>query len=126
MPVPVALEFAPTALVAAHQALLDTLETGAGDPTLVILDEDDATLATSVISAGAVNGTTGQLTLTVSSVVASVSGIAAYGEIRDAGGVKQIAMPAQAGGVAVSGKLVINTLTIIAGQPVNLASLTVG
>jgi hypothetical protein len=37
-----------------------------------------------------------------------------------------LALPAQAGTVAVSGKLVLNTLTVVAGGPVEVLSATVG
>lgn len=128
MPAPIAAEYEATALVAAHQALLDLLDTGAGDAELGILSADDTELATLVLdlSTSAVNGTTGQLTLVATSATATVSGVAAYGEVRDKGGAVQFSLPAQAGNAAVSGKLVINTLTIILGQPVSVVSLTVG
>jgi hypothetical protein len=126
MPAPASLTYALTAIVAAHQGLLTRIETGAGDPSLAILDADDTLLAEVDLTAGAVASGTGQITFTHGAAVGAASGVAAYGEIRDGGGVAQISMPAQAGSVAVSGKLVINTLTIIAGQPVNLVSLTVG
>ena len=37
-----------------------------------------------------------------------------------------LALPAQAGAVAVSGKLVLNTLTIVIGGPVDILSATIG
>lgn len=129
MPAPASLTFAATAYVAAHQGLLDRINTGAGDSELVILDASDTELAavTLDLATSAVNGTTGQLVFAwTGSPTGAASGVAAYGEIRDKDGAAQISLPAVAGSVAVSGKLVINTLTIIAGQPVNLVALTVG
>jgi len=128
MPAPIAAEYEVTAIVAAHQALLDLLDAGAGDAELVILSSTDTALATAALdlSASAVNGTTGQLTLVATATTGATSGVAAYGEVRDKGGAAQFSLPAQAGNAAVSGKLVINTLTIIVGQPVSVVSLTVG
>ena len=45
MPAPASLTFAATAYVAAHQGLLDRIDTGAGSAELVILDASDTELA---------------------------------------------------------------------------------
>jgi hypothetical protein len=77
---------------------------------------------------GTVNGTTGQLTFSIAGpdTSADASGTAAYGEFCDSDGVVHLSLPAQAGSSAVSGKLVINTLAIVAGGPVGVASATIG
>lgn len=129
MPAPAGVDYALTAIIAAHQGLLDRIKAGAGSPTLAILSASDVVLATATIvgADSAVDALTGQIVFAWSgSVVASVSGVAAYAAIRDGDAVAQVSMPAQAGSVAVSGKIVINTLTLIEGQPVSLVSLTVG
>ena len=71
---------------------------------------------------------TGQLTFafTTGSVLAVTSGTAAYGEVCDVAGDSQLAMPAEAGTSAVSGKIVISTLTITSGVEVSITSATVG
>ena len=57
---------------------------------------------------------------------ADATGTAAYGEFCDSNGLVHLSLPAQAGGVAVTGKLVINALSIVAGGPVEVLSATVG
>jgi len=77
---------------------------------------------------GTVNGTTGQLTITMAGrdESADADGTAAYGEFCDSNGLVHLSLPAQAGSAAVSGKIVINALTIVAGGPVEVLSATVG
>jgi hypothetical protein len=75
-----------------------------------------------------VNGTTGQLTMTMAgrNESADATGTAAYGEFCDSAGLVHLSLPAQAGSAAVSGKIVINSLSIVAGGPVEVLSATVG
>jgi len=78
--------------------------------------------------AGTVNGATGQLTLTPAArdESADASGTAAYGELCDGTGLVHLVLPAQAGTVAVSGNLVMNTVTVVAGGPVEVISAVIG
>jgi len=75
-----------------------------------------------------VHGTTGQLTFTIDGpdTSADANGMAAYGEICDSDGDVHLSLPAEAGGTAVSGKIVLNTLTIVAGGQVSVSSATIG
>jgi hypothetical protein len=119
------------ALVAAHTTFRDLID---ADPVLLgsikIRDDADVLLAQIPMTdpPGTVNGATGQLTITPSGrdESANASGTAAYGELCDGAGLVHLALPAQAGLVAVSGKLVMNTLTVVAGGPVEALSVTVG
>ena len=47
-------------------------------------------------------------------------------EFCDSAGLVHLSLPAQAGSAAVSGKIVINSLSIVAGGPVEVLSATVG
>jgi len=131
MPAPAVATYSVAALVAAHTSFLNLID---ADPTLAgmirIRDAADVLLAQIPLTdpAGTVNGATGQLTLTPAArdESADASSTAAYGELCDGTGLVHLALPAQAGLVAVSGKLVLNTLTVVAGGPVEVVSATVG
>lgn len=130
MAVPAVATYSAAALVAAHTAFRDLLDAGTAGGSIKIRDAADVLLAQVPLTdpCGTVNGTTGQLTLTMAGrdESADASGTAAYGEFCDSAGLVHLALPAQAGAVAVSGKIVLNTLSIVAGGPVEVLSATVG
>lgn len=130
MPAPTTYTYSAAALVAAHTAFKALLDAGSGPGSIKIRDAADVLLAQVPLTdpCGTVNGTTGQLTITPSGrdESADASGTAAYGEFCDSAGLVHLALPAQAGGAAVSGKIVLNTLTIVAGGPVEVLSATIG
>jgi len=130
MPAPTVATYSAAALVAAHTSFLDLIDTGVGAGSIKVRDAADVLLATIplVDPCGTVNGTTGQLTLAIAArdESADAGGIAAYGEVCDVAGAVHLALPAQAGEAAVAGKIVLNTLTIVAGGPVEVLSATIG
>ena len=129
MAVPTVATYSAAAKIAAHTSFKDLIDTGAGNGTIKIRDAADVLLATFNLSdpCGTVNGTTGQLTLSISaSVNASATGTAAYAEVCAVGGAVALSIPAQAGTVAVAGKIVLNTLSLISGQPVSILAATIG
>jgi hypothetical protein len=130
MPAPSTATYSAAAKIAAHTAFLALLDAGASNATIRIRDSADVLLAEIPLSdpAGTVNGTTGQLTLSISArdESANASGTAAYGEFCDSDGLVHLALPTQQGSVAVSGKLVLNTLTIVATTPVEILSAVIG
>jgi hypothetical protein len=130
MPTPTQATYSPAALVAAHTAFKDLIDAGVAGGSIKIRDAADVLLATIPLTdpCGTVNGTTGQLTITPAGrdESADASGTAAYGEFCDSTGAVYLSLPAQAGSSAVLGKLVINTLSIVAGGPVEVLSATVG
>ena len=130
MTVPSVATYSAAALVAAHTSFKTLIDAGSGAGSIKIRDASDVLLAQVPLSdpCGTVNGTTGQLTFSIAGpdTSADASGTAAYGEFCDSDGVVHLSLPAQAGSSAVSGKLVINTLAIIAGGPVGVASATIG
>lgn len=129
MAVPTGVEYAAAAIVAANTAFLDLLDAEAGNATIKIRDASDVLLATIPLDdpAGAVDAGTGELTLDIdgSDDSADANGTAAYGEICDGAGAVLCALPCQAGSAPVSGKLVLQTLTIVAGGTVVLYSATI-
>ena len=130
MTVPTIATYSAAAKIAAHTAFRDLIDSGSGAGFIRIRSAADVLLAQVPLDdpCGSVNGTTGQLTFAIDGpdTSADADGTAAYGEICDSDGDVHLALPAQAGGTAVSGKIVINTLTIVAGGQVAVASATIG
>lgn len=130
MAVPSVYTYSAAALVAAHTAFRDLIDSGAGAGFVRIRDSADALLAQVPLSdpCGSVNGTTGQLTFSIAGpdTSADASGTAAYAEFCDSDGDVHLALPAEAGSAPVSGKIVLNTLSIIVGGTVTIISATIG
>lgn len=130
MTVPSVATYSAAAMAAAHTSFKTLIDAGSGAGSIKIRDASDVLLAQVPLSdpCGTVNGTTGQLTFSIAGpdTSADASGTAAYGEFCDSDGVVHLSLPAQAGASAVSGKLVINTLSIVAGGPVAVLTATIG
>ena len=130
MAVPSSATYSTATLVAAQTSFKNLIDAGSGAGSIKIRDASDVLLAQVPLAdpCGTVNGTTGQLTFSIAGpdTSADASGTAAYGEFCDSDGLVHLSLPAQAGASAVSGKLVINTLSIVAGGPVGIASATIG
>lgn len=130
MPAPTSATYSAAALVAAHTSFKTLIDAGSSAGSIKIRDASDVLLAQIPLSdpCGSVNGTTGQLTFSIAGPDSSAdaSGTAAYGEFCDSDGTVHLSLPAQSGSVAVSGKLVLNTLSIVAGGPVSILSATIG
>lgn len=130
MPAPTVYTYSAASLVAAHTSFRDLIDSGVSAGFIRIRDAADVLLAQVplVDPCGTVNGTTGQLTFSIAGPDSSAdaSGTAAYGEICDSTGAVHLALPAQQGTAAVSGKIVLNTLSVIIGGTVSVISATIG
>lgn len=129
MPAPSGVEYSAAALVAAHTALLAEIDGGSAAGYVAVRSSSDVLLGVITLAdpAGTVNGTTGQITLSFPAAENAVaSGTAAYGEICDSDDTVIVAMPASAGASPVSGELVLNSLTIASGTPIEVLSATIG
>lgn len=131
MPVPANATYSAAALAAAHAAFRDLIDAGSGAGSIKIRSASaDVLLAQIPLTdpCGTVNGTTGQLTIAVSGrdESADASGTAAYGESCDSAGLVHLSLPTQAGTSAVPNKVAINSLSIIADDPVEVLSATIG
>lgn len=115
--------------VAAQGAALAVIEGGASAPTIKIRDSGDVLLATAVIdeSGSTCSGTTGDITFAIATQEASAdaSGTAAYAQICDGDGTVHAEMDCAQGASPVAGACVMNTLTIVAGAPVDVLSATI-
>jgi hypothetical protein len=130
MPAPSVATYSLQAKINAHTTFLALIDAGAGPGRIFIRSAADVLLAEIPLTdpAGTVSGGTGQLTITPSGpdTSANATGTAAYAEFADLAGTVHLSLPAQAGTAAVSGKIVINTLDIIAGGLVTVISATIG
>lgn len=131
MPAPGSYTYSAAAKVAAHTAFRDLIDSHATLPGVIqVRDAADALLGTVTLAdpCGTVNGTTGQVTFSpmTRDESADVGGTIAYVEICDGAGAVHLALPAEAGTTPVSGKAVFNVLTVVAGGPIELSSVTVG
>ena len=129
MPAPGAPTYSADAKIAAHTGFRDGVDSGAGPGVIEILTSADASLATITLTdpCGTVNGTTGQLTLTAASAAtASGTGTAAWGRVKNSTGTVYLSMDTQAGSAAVTGKIVLSSLSITSGAAVSLVSATIG
>lgn len=131
MPAPTSATYSVTAKIQAHTAFRDLIDAGSAAGKLRIRDSADVLLAEIPLNdpCGTVSGTTGALTFNVtgaSDTSADATGTAAYGEFCDSDNTVHLSVPTQQGTSAVSGFLVINTLSIVQGGPVNLISAIIG
>lgn len=130
------------ALVAAHAALLALIDaattpgkvkayTGT-QPATVETAATGTLLGTIVLAdpAGTVSGVDGSLTIDAEASTrdesADASGEIGYVRITDGDDVGILDLPVQAGTAPVSGYAVFNTLTVVAGGPIELVSLVIG
>lgn len=128
MAVPSVATYSAAALIAAQTSFLNLLDGGSAAGKIRVRDSSDSLLVEIPLTdpAGTVNGA-GLLTITASAAgTASNTGTAAYGEICNSDNTVYLALPAEAGSSAVSGKLVLNTLAIQSGGLVELVSATIG
>lgn len=121
--------YSPAAWIAAHTALLTLIEDGASDSKIKLYDGSDVLLGEFVIddATSDVSGTTGDITIEIATQedAAIASGTASYITICDGDGAVVYKMSCQQGTEAVAGKCVMNSLTIIAGAPVDILSCTI-
>ena len=130
MAVPTAATYSESALMAAQTSFRDLIDSGAGAGFVRFRDAADVLLAQVPLSdpCGTINGATGQLTLSIAGPDSSADadGTAAYAEFCDSDGTVYLALPAEAGAMPVAGKVVMNTLTIVAAGQVEIVSAVVG
>lgn len=130
MPAPANYTYSVASLVAAHTAFRDLIDAGTTAGSIKLRSNADVLLAEIPLNdpCGTVDGTTGQLTITASGpdTSADASGDCTYGEFCDSDGVVHLSLPAEAGSSAVSGKIVLNSLTIAETAEVTLVSASIG
>jgi len=119
------------AYIAIHTALLDEIDAAGATCYVEICDSSDVVLSTLPLDypAGAVNGTTGQLVMAFGArdEEAANGGTASYGRLKDhADKIWLDEVPCSAGSTPVANTLVLTSLTVVAGAPVEGISFTIG
>jgi hypothetical protein len=129
MPAPATYEYAVDTLVAAHTAVLGEIDAGVAAGKIKLYDNSDVLLCTITLTdpAGTVNAGTGQLTITPAGAGTAVAtGTCSYGTITDSADTVILSLPAESGGSAVAGKLVLNSTSIVDTASVTVSSATIG
>jgi len=127
MPAPANATYSAAVKIATNTALRDLLDSGAA-ALLRIRDNSDVLLVQFTLSdpSGTVDGTTGVLTITAPAATnVTTAGTAAYAELCTSAGVVHLILPAQAGSAEVANRIVINTLSLVAGAPLNIISIVI-
>lgn len=123
-------QYSAAALIAAHTAFRTLVDGETGAVTLKVRDVADVLLATITLQdpSMSINGTTGQITLLIAAreESAPASGTADYAELCDGIGGVHLTIDCVAGTVAVPGYVVMNSLNVIAGGPVEVLLATIG
>ena len=117
--------------VAVQTTVKDQIDAGSGAARIDIYDVDDVLLSTLPLTdpCGTVTAGTGQLVCTFGprDEEAAASGTASYAQLKtSAGTVLEDNIPCQAGSTPVSGRLVLSSLSIVIGAPVEGVSFTIG
>ena len=129
MAVPTVATFSIEAKTASNTSFGDTVDGAATAGNVKIRDSADLLLAIIVLDdpSYTINAGTGQATFTGPGGDVGVgNGTAAYGEMCDGDGVVLLSLPAAQGTSPLSGSLVLNSLSILVAQSVQITSITVG
>lgn len=122
--------YSVAALEAAHAAFRDLLDASASAANITIHDDGDVLLGTIVLDdpCGSVSAETGQLTFAVDvdEDAAPAGGTADYARFNNGDGDEELRLDCQAGLSPVSGYLVLTTLAIVEGAPIEVVSATIG
>jgi hypothetical protein len=129
MPAPAQYTYSAQVLIDAQTSFLDRVDIDASPASIKLYSEADVLLSEIPLNdpSGTVDGA-GQLTMTASGPDTSADDTdeCTYGDICDGAGVVALSLPAQAGSSAVSGVIVLNTVSIVSGSEITLTSCTIG
>ena len=130
MPTPEQITYSLDALVNCGDEILALIDGGTGVGKIRIFDEDDVLLADLSLAdpAGEVNILTGSLAINAATGAqyAVASGTASYAQVTDSDNTMVLEMPTAEGVAAVSGYMVLNSLSVISGAEVSLSSGVIG
>lgn len=129
MPAPSVATYSLAVRVAANASVLAAIDAAATAGKIKCYDAADVLLATITLNdpAGTLNAGNAILTITPPAAAPiSVGGICAYGTITDGDDSVVVSIPAEQGESAVIGKLVLGTLTFVAGANIEVTSCVIG
>jgi hypothetical protein len=129
MPAPSSVTYAASIIVSAHTAVLNAIDAGSSVGKFRFYDDADNLLGEVLLDdpAGTVNGTTGTLTLSID-VPQTVTddGTCTYADITDSDNNVIVSIPVEEGDAAVSGKIVVNTVSFVTGASLDVLSASIG
>jgi hypothetical protein len=129
MPAPSSVTYAASIIVSAHTAVLNAIDAGSSVGKFRFYDDTDNLLGEVLLDdpAGTVNGTTGTLTLSID-VPQTVTddGTCTYADITDSDNNVIVSIPVEEGDTAVSGKIVVNTVSFVTGASLDVLSASIG
>lgn len=116
--------------IAVHTAIKNLIDADASPGYVEIKDASDDVLSTLPLDypCGTVSGTTGQLVIDIGArdEEAALGGTAATADICDGAGTVVFTLDCSAGTAPVADTAILTSLTIVAGAPVEINSLTIG
>lgn len=129
MAVPATVIFSDEVMVAAATELLTLIDSGNSNAWINIRDADDVILAQiSLNDPGGTIDTAGVLTLSIAGpdVSSNATGTAAYAEVDKDIGPPCVSMPIIEGLTAVPGYMVMTSVLVVSGEPVEILSAIIG
>lgn len=131
MPSPTQATYSLEAKIAANTAIKELIDSDGYPGYIVFRNENDEEIFSEYFTdpCGTIDSVTGSLTLTLSTVEQTIyqSGTVAYAVIfTNSGSVECLRLPAEQGNSPVNGKAVLENLTLVGGETVEVASIVIG
>ena len=130
MPAPTQATYSLEAKIAAHTAIRDLIDSEGSPGYISFSDENDEGMFYAFFTnpCGTIDSVTGSLTLTLSTAQQTIDqgGTVAYAVIWTQGGPECLRLPAEQGNSPVNGKAVLEKLTFVADETVEVASIVIG
>ena len=131
MPVPTQATYSLEAKIAAHFAIKGLIESDRSPGYISFRDENDEEMFFGYFTnpCGTIDSVTGSLTLTLSTEQRTIyqGGTVAYVVIfTHSGTIECLRLPAEQGNSPVNGKAVLENLTLVGGETVEVASIVIG
>ena len=131
MPVPTQATYSLEARIAAHTAIKELIDSAGYPGYISFRDENDEQMfyAFFTYPCGTIDSVTGSLTLTLSTAQQTIDqgGTVAYAVIwTQSGPAECLRLPAEQGNSPVNGKAVLENLTFVGGETVEVTSIVIG
>ncbi len=131
MPVPTQATYSLEAKIAAHTAMKELIDSDGYPGYISFRDENDEEIFYGSFTnpCGTIDSVTGSLTLTLSTAQQTIDqdGTVAYAVILpSSASFECLRLPAEQGNSPVNGKAVLENLTLVGGETVEVASIVIG
>ena len=130
MPAPTQATYSLEAKIAAHFAIKELIESDRSPGYISFRDENDEDMFFGYFTnpCGTIDSVTGSLTLTLSTAQQTINqgGTVVYAVIMSNFGSECLRLPAEQGNSPVNGKAVLENLTFVGGETVEVTSIVIG